>query len=429
MKAKNEEKLKIPYKLPKSWKWAEIKEVIKEIQTGFACSKKYESSPEKGGIPHLRPNNIGFDGRLDLSKIVYIPKEKIDLSKYSIKKGDVLFNNTNSKELVGRAALVEETLNCGFSNHITRLRVYENLITPEWLTLSMNYLWIQGYFLKICQKWIGQAGVNAKMLKSIPIPLPPLPEQKRIVARIEELFSKIDEVKKLRKEALEQTKTLLKATLHKIFSKANEKGWRWVKLGEVVEHKTGIWGEGDANPENGYPILRSTNIVNWKLNLENIAYRRVDPQVTEIGKYVLQDGDIIVTKSSGSAHLVGEAAVFYHPPKGPKFFLFSNFTLRLRPAKGVISPEFLHYYLMSPLAREVFEEMHRTTSGLRNLKTKAYLNQSIPLPPLPEQRRIVAYLDKIQQKVQSLQALQETTEEEIKKLKESILHKAFRGEL
>ena len=235
MKAKNKEKLKIPYKLPKGWKWTEIKEVTKEIQTGFACSKKYESSPEKGGIPHLRPNNIGFDGKLDLSKITYIPKEKIDLSKYSIKKGDVLFNNTNSKELVGRAALVEETLNCGFSNHITRLRVYENLITPEWLTLSINYLWIQGYFLKICQKWIGQAGVNAKMLKSIPIPLPPLHEQKRIVARIEELFSKIDEVKKLRKEALEQTKTLLKATLHKIFSKANEKGWRWVKLGEVCE--------------------------------------------------------------------------------------------------------------------------------------------------------------------------------------------------
>lgn len=140
----------------------------------------------------------------------------VDLTKYSLKKGDVLFNNTNSKELVGRAALVKEDLNYGFSNHITRLRVGNN-ITPEWLTFSINYLWLQGYFLKICQKWIGQAGVNTKMLKFTQIPLPPLEEQKRIVARIEQLFSKIDEAKKLQKETEKEIEMVRESILHKAF--------------------------------------------------------------------------------------------------------------------------------------------------------------------------------------------------------------------
>lgn len=427
----DKKEIKGPYELLEGWGYVRLGEIVTHIKSGFACSKRYEV--EKG-IPHLRPNNIGFNGELDLSKLVYIPEEMVDLTKYSLKKGDILFNNTNSKELVGRASLVKKNLNYGFSNHITRLRVNKNdknFITPKWMVSAINYLWIQGYFLKICRKWIGQAGVNTKMLKSTLIPLPQLLEQKRIIARIEQLFNKLDEIKKLRKEALEESKDLMPSALHKVFSKVDEKSWKWVRLGEIVTYKTGIWGKVETETESKdfYPILRSTNIANWNLKLKDIAYRKVEIPSEKIREYILENGDLIITKSSGSTHLVGESAIFYKSPKDFKTYLFSNFTLRIRAKYEIIYPKFLHYYLMSPIGREKFEEMHRTTSGLRNLKTKAYFNQPIPLPPLSEQKRISTYLDKIQGKTQALQKLQEGTEKEAKKFRESILCKAFRGEL
>ena len=198
----------------KEWKWLKIKDVVREFQSGFACSKIYAT---KSGIPHLRPNNIGFWGELDLTELVFIPPEMVDIDKYSLRKGDVLFNNTNSKELVGRACIIREDLNYGFSNHITRLRVNEKLIIPEWLVSSINYLWLRGYFLAICRKWIGQAGVNMTMLKNTKIPLPSLEEQKQIATYLDKLSKTIKSLNKLQQSTDEELEKLVPAILDKAF--------------------------------------------------------------------------------------------------------------------------------------------------------------------------------------------------------------------
>lgn len=78
------------YKLPENWKWVRIKDVAQEIKSGFACSK---SNEVEEGIPHLRPHNIGL-GKLELSNIVYLPPEIVDLKTYSLRKGDILLTPT-----------------------------------------------------------------------------------------------------------------------------------------------------------------------------------------------------------------------------------------------------------------------------------------------------------------------------------------------
>lgn len=115
------------------------------IQSGFACSRKHLT---KVGISHLRPYNIGIDGKVDLSEIAYLPEAMVDTELYSLKKGDIIFNNTNSKELVGKSAIVEEDLKCGFSNHLTRLRVNTDIINPEWFILTLRLHWLSGLFLQ-----------------------------------------------------------------------------------------------------------------------------------------------------------------------------------------------------------------------------------------------------------------------------------------
>jgi type I restriction enzyme S subunit len=199
----------------KGWKPYRIEEIVIELKSGFACSKKYEVPK---GIPHLRPNNIGYYGKLDLSKLVHIPENMVDLETYSLKKGDVLFNNTNSKELVGRAALVDENLNCAFSNHITRIKVNTELLNPEWLVAYLNYLWLQGYFLHVCQKWIGQAGINTRMLKSVKIYVPSLEEQKTNIIYLNKIRKIVEDLITHQKKTEKELEALSRAVLKAAFS-------------------------------------------------------------------------------------------------------------------------------------------------------------------------------------------------------------------
>jgi type I restriction enzyme S subunit len=104
---------------------------------------------------------------------------------YSLDAGDVLFNNTNSVEIVGKTCLIESPLRGGFSNHMTRIRVNRDICVPRFLALLLHSSWRKGQFTERATRWVGQAGVNAKSLSEFQIPLPPLEVQKEIVAEIE----------------------------------------------------------------------------------------------------------------------------------------------------------------------------------------------------------------------------------------------------
>ena len=408
-------------------------EVVTHIQSGFACSKKYET---KNGIPHLRPNNIGFNGELDLSKLVHIPAEIVDLTKYSLKKGDVLFNNTNSKELVGRAALITQDLDYGFSNHITRLRVNKELITPLWMVLTVNYLWLQGYFLKICQKWIGQAGVNTKMLKSIQIPLPPLPEQKHIVARIEALFSKIDEIKRLRKEANDLAKTLMQSALHEVFSKADEKGWRWVRLGEIVKKDKFSIVDGPFGTQlhtsdyvsSGVPLIRIKNFkYNFEFDESDLKFIS-EEKFEELKRSAVFPGDIILAKTGAT---IGKVCIF--PSKFEKGLITSS-CAKISVDRNIVDNKFVIFALATEkVQKQILILSSGSTRPSLTLSQVADLEIPLPFkngqPALDEQKRIVSYLDQISEKQKILLKIYENIDNQITELKQSILNKAFRGQL
>jgi type I restriction enzyme, S subunit len=164
-----------------------------------------------------------------------------------------------------------------------------------------------------------------------------------------------------------------------------------VRLSDVIElADSGTWGV-EATPESGSPVLRSSNIQNFKLTLEGVAWRGIPAK--DVDRKKLQDGDIIVTASSGSSELIGKCAIFYQPQDARTYF-FSNFTYRLRSNHKILDPKFLFYWLISERARSYLKKLSDTTSGLRNLNKTLYLRQLIPLPPLSEQGRIVAILDK-----------------------------------
>ena len=182
-------------KIDPDWEMVALGEVCNELKSGFAFGKSDNNSD---GFPHLRPMNISTNGELVWEGTKYISKEVFEDKKYyKLKKGDVLFNNTNSKELVGKTCYVNEDIDGRYSNHITRIRVDTKSLNPFFLSVLLHYYWGKGLFLQKCHKWVGQAGVNNKELSMIRIPLPPLFVQQEIVAQIEAEQEIVNATKKL----------------------------------------------------------------------------------------------------------------------------------------------------------------------------------------------------------------------------------------
>lgn len=199
-------------------------------------------------------------------------------------------------------------------------------------------------------------------------------------------------------------------------------GWRWVRLGEVCEHKTGLWGPEAPNTREGFPVVRSTEIAGYRIDPQSASVRLIPRE--RANDYALQSGDILVNKSSGSPQLVGWPTIFEDPGDG-RVYLFSNFMLRLRLDQNRAIPWFVLYYLHSHGARAVYLNAQDTTSGLRNLRVSDFINQPIPLPPLSEQRRIVARIEELMGRIREARRLREEARQDTERLWQAVLAETF----
>ena len=200
--------------LPAGWKWTQLGDVLASIQPGFACGKRDEK-----GVAQLRMNNISTDGRFNWDKIVRIPPNYTNMFKYWLEPGDVLFNNTNSVELVGKSAIFlgfhEKVV---YSNHFNRLRPDTNVLDTSYLANWLLYNWIHGLFARMCNRWVGQAAVPRSKLLALKIPLPPLCEQKRIAALLKEQMAYVETVRMSAREQLDVINALPAALLRRAFA-------------------------------------------------------------------------------------------------------------------------------------------------------------------------------------------------------------------
>jgi type I restriction enzyme S subunit len=249
-----------------------------------------------------------------------------------------------------------------------------------------------------------QPFIRPSDVKNAKVIIPPLEEQKRIagvlrlVDRVaEETRRIVDIYERAKRFALKRL--LTRGIGHTRFKQTEigelPEGWEVKPLREVLSlSQGGIWGDEPDNSVDVFPVLRSTEIDhegNLHLDSPTMAWRKVPRQKAE--RYALKDGDILVVKSSGSAHLLGRVALFHQ--QGEQIFLFSNFLHRLRANDEICNSIFLYYVLISPIAKQTLKQIQETTSGLRNLPMDEYLQMPIPLPPLEEQKQIVEMLSTI----------------------------------
>jgi type I restriction enzyme, S subunit len=269
------------------------------------------------------------------------------------------------------------------------------------------------------------AAIRPQHVLAFQMPLPSIPEQRRIVARIEELSAKIEEPRRLRRITTEETEALPLAELSTLFRKLSGK-YGTVRLEELLT-EAGYGSSEKCDSERmggGTPVLRIPNVASERITLEDLKYARLSVRDTE--RLSLSEGDILVVRTNGSLQLVGRSAVV---PNLDERFAFASYMIRLRFNGRCIAPEYAQRMLQHLRVSGALVDFARTTAGQYNVSLGRLRSAEIPVPPLPEQRRTIAYLDDLQAKVDAVKKLQKESEDELNALMPSILSRAFAGEL
>ena len=266
------------------------------------------------------------------------------------------------------------------------------------------------------------AAIRPREVLSYQIPLPPIAEQRRIVARVEELAGKVEEARGLRSQSQKAAEALTVTGVVKALEETPISG----NLGQVLlEKPRNGWSARCDNADTGIPVLSLGAVTGF--SYRSNEFKRTSEPTSSEAHYWLQPGDLLITRSN-TPELVGHAAIY---DGFPSPCIYPDLIMRLPIDQKKVDPRFVHCWLKSTPVRDYISRSAKGTSPTMK-KISQGIVMNIPFPvglSLTEQQRIVTYLDDLQAKVDALKRLQSETEAELNALLPSILDKAFKGEL
>jgi len=270
---------------------------------------------------------------------------------------------------------------------------------------------------------LGTANVSLKErdIAEVEISLPLLAEQRRIVARIEELSAQIHDACALRQQTSEATDAIVSAGTRLVFERYTH---QLGKLGEgLLSCRNGI-SRRPAGQEEGPIVLRLADVSDGEISLR--APRRGALTNSEVENYSLDPGDLLAVRVNGSRSIVGRFIQFNgeHEP-----VCYNDHLIRIRLDPSRFVPAYVARMSSSPQVRMYVESVAITTAGQLTVNQGMISNMPVPIPSLHEQRRIVAELDALHAEVDTLKRHQRETAAELDALLPAILDRAFRGEL
>lgn len=420
-----------PYEVPENWQYYRISGLVTHLKRGKA--PKYV---DKSDIPVFAQKCNQKDGTIAMEKAQFLNPETASRIKEEefLKDEDVLINSTGTGTL-GRVGYYRSDFSLPYQkvlpdSHMTVIRGID--------VVSQNFLY---YYLKSKQDYLEQQGVgttNQKELRpeaigNIVMPLPPLPEQQRIVDRIESLFAKLDEAKEKAQAVVEGFEDRKAAILHKAFTGElterlrNKRGisldsWESVTLNDVVRDFRYGTSEKSDYSFTGIPVFRIPNIGNGEIDFTDIKY--LSSKIVESAHQICEN-DILIIRSNGSRDLVGKCALV---PKLEREYAYASFLIRIRPSERVRA-EYLVQFLNSATSRSQMFAKAKSSAGINNINSKELGAIIMKLPELWEQDEISRQASKLLLLTQQAKETAEQVIDQIDSMKKSILARAFRGEL
>ena len=417
----------------------------------------------------------------------------------TLQDGDILveISGGGPEQPVGRTVLIDRTV-LGRAPHIPKICTnFLRLLRPtqeiasSYLNCYLNFFYRSGEIRNY------QAGSNnLRNLKfndylSLEIPIPPLAEQHRIVAKIEELFSELDQGVASLKTAREQLKVYRQSLLKNAFEgkltaawraahrdqletaaalqqriarerqtrhqqqladwqsagQAGPKpkppkplppltaeelaelpelpaGWGWVKLGALIDDPAYGTSKKCDYETAGVGVLRIPNVVSGKVDATDLKFAQFSPE--EIAAYQLAPGDLLMIRSNGSVSIVGKCALVSQQDTA---YLYAGYLIRLRPLQPLALPAYLAQLLSSHELRKQIEFKAKSTSGVNNINSGEIQSLVVPFCGLAEQELILQELESKLSEADQLDQTLATALQQADALRQSILKKAFHGQL
>ena len=386
------------YELPEGWDTKVFNETVENFDKSRVPIKANERKSIHGTYPYY-----GSTGIID-----YVDDYIFD--------GEFLLISEDGANLVMRTYPIAFIVTGKFwvNNHAHIVNAKTEITTNRYLELYFSSIDLKPYITGSAQPKLSQ-----KKLNGINIPLPPLQEQKRIVAKLDRLFAKIDQAIALHQQNIDEAEGFMGSVLNEVFGELEER-YVSVLLSDFASFQNGYaFKSKEFNTEGvGLRVIRIGNVLDLNKNPVYIEEKE------EFSKYLLKENDIVISMTG---------------TRTKKDYLFvrivdtHNSYLNQRVGKITNNEKsnygFLYYFLQSDFFRNKVFEYETGAVNQGNISGKDIMKTSIPDVSLAVQQKTVQYLDQISQKTERLKQVQQEKMQSLKDLKASLLDRAFRGEL
>jgi type I restriction enzyme S subunit len=410
---------KIAQKIPTEWKIKELGELVRLV--GGATPSKKEKTYWNGIIKWASVRDLNTDNLIETEHKI-TPEGLSSCSSSIIPKGNLVIATRVGLGKVARTL-----------DDIAINQDLKGVIPNDGLHLDYLFYWFKSIADYIQSQGTGATvkGVKISFIKSLQIPLPPLEEQKRIVTKLNGLFTRIDTAINHLQDNLQLAKDLFASVLDTVFIPSGNidqppDGWSCEKLQTVAELITDGTHHSpkeqfDSPQEGLFKYITSKNIKFGGLKLDNVSYIRKDVHDSIYARCYPEYLDQLITKDGA---MTGTCCL---NTLDEPFSLLSSVAL-VKLKREIMSPYFLNYFLQSPTGQELMlgdiSGAAITRTNLKKLKAV-----KVPLPPMEKQQSIVAHLDELAKCTHAIETATQEKLHHLKALKASLLDNAFRGQL
>ncbi|WP_442774582.1 restriction endonuclease subunit S [Sphaerotilus montanus] len=378
-----------------------------------------QRSPHATGSPqkYLRVANV-FDGYIDSSDVFEMPFSEEESKRFLLAPGDILLNEGQSLELVGRSAVYRgDPPDCCFQNTLIRYRANSDVL-PEFAQYTFQNFLRLGKFAAIASQTTSIAHLGTGRFAALPMPVPPLDEQRAIASALSDtdaLLAKLDQLIAKKRGVKQAAMQELLTGRRRLPGFSGE--WKHTSIGEVCEVKTGPFGsslhESDYVKE-GTPIITVEHLGEFGVTYQNLPL--VSKQDwTRLREYTLEAGDIVFSRVGS----VDRNALIKPTEDG---WLFSGRLLRVRvKSKNALASFLSHQFHLESFKKKVREVAVGQT--MASINTQILKNIQITLPPTDEQAAIALIISEMNTEVIALEARREKT----RRLKQGMMQELLSG--
>lgn len=394
------------------WKIVPLGDLVQSVEYGSSAMSK-----RRGAVPVLRMGNLQ-SGKIDWRDLVYTD-DPAEIQRYALRDGDVLFNRTNTIELVGKTSLYEGEQPAIFAGYLIRIVVRPDKLDARYLNYVMNTELARKHSAKVLSVAVGQANINGQKLRTYPIPLPPsMAEQRAIASALGDVDALLAGLDKL----IAKKRDLKQAAMQQLLTGRSRLpgftgAWamrRVSEMGDVLAGKAlAVNGPGSLRP-----YLRTKNVLDGRIDLEDVLSMPMTD--AEFDRFRIVHGDVLLNEGQ-SLDLVGRCSMYRGELGVP--CAMQNQLLRFR-ARSQVSAAYATHLFRRCQHDGTFAGIATQTTSVAHLGSSRFSSLSLRWPiDLKEQEAIAAVLDDVDAEIRALENRREKT----RALKQGMMQELLTG--